>query len=154
MPKTYPYNSPPYTYIYISNLPQQFSIIIIIYTQVDSFQNIWVTLVNMQCVFIPFLYAFIAYISNCNISSYVQCMYFVFLSHIASAFVNPNRRPPTVCVPHRRHIIGQYVTIHGDVISHVNMTGAGVEDGGEYSCIAENRAGKVSHSARLNIYGT
>lgn len=27
------------------------------------------------------------------------------------------------------------------------------EDGGEYECIAENRAGKTSHSARLNIYG-
>jgi hypothetical protein len=28
-----------------------------------------------------------------------------------------------------------------------------VEDGGEYSCVAENRAGKVFHSARLNVYG-
>ncbi|VEN52804.1 unnamed protein product, partial [Callosobruchus maculatus] len=28
-----------------------------------------------------------------------------------------------------------------------------VEDGGEYTCTAENRAGKTSHSARLNIYG-
>ncbi|XP_017775727.1 PREDICTED: Down syndrome cell adhesion molecule-like protein Dscam2 [Nicrophorus vespilloides] len=28
-----------------------------------------------------------------------------------------------------------------------------VEDGGEYTCSAENRAGKTSHSARLNIYG-
>ena len=27
------------------------------------------------------------------------------------------------------------------------------EDGGEYECIAENRAGRTSHSARLNIYG-
>lgn len=51
-------------------------------------------------------------------------------------------------------MIGQYVTVHGDVISHVNITHVMVEDGGEYSCIAENRAGKVSHSARLNIYGT
>ncbi|GAB0100349.1 Down syndrome cell adhesion molecule-like protein Dscam2 [Sergentomyia squamirostris] len=52
-----------------------------------------------------------------------------------------------------RFLIGQYVTVHGDVISHVNISHVMVEDGGEYSCIAENRAGKISHSARLNIYG-
>lgn len=50
-------------------------------------------------------------------------------------------------------MIGQYVTVHGDVISHVNISHVMVEDGGEYSCVAENRAGKVTHSARLNIYG-
>lgn len=52
-----------------------------------------------------------------------------------------------------RFLIGQYVTVHGDVISHVNITHVMVEDGGEYSCKAENRAGKTKHSARLNIYG-
>lgn len=52
-----------------------------------------------------------------------------------------------------RFLIGQYVTIHGDVISHVNISHVMVEDGGEYSCIASNRAGKISHSARLNVYG-
>lgn len=52
-----------------------------------------------------------------------------------------------------RFLIGQYVTIHGDVISHVNISHVMVEDGGEYSCVASNRAGKVSHSARLNVYG-
>lgn len=52
-----------------------------------------------------------------------------------------------------RFLIGQYVTIHGDVISHVNISHVMVEDGGEYSCTASNRAGKVSHSARLNVYG-
>lgn len=50
-------------------------------------------------------------------------------------------------------MIGQYVTVHGDVISHVNITNVMVEDGGEYSCVAENRAGKIGHSARLNVYG-
>lgn len=50
-------------------------------------------------------------------------------------------------------MIGQYITVHGDVISHVNISHVMVEDGGEYSCIADNRAGKVSHSARLNVYG-
>lgn len=43
--------------------------------------------------------------------------------------------------------------MHGDVISHVNISHVMVEDGGEYTCTAENRAGKTSHSARLNIYG-
>lgn len=52
-----------------------------------------------------------------------------------------------------RYIMGQYVTMHGDVISHVNISNVAVEDGGEYACIAENRAGKASHSARLNVYG-
>ncbi|XP_055378995.1 cell adhesion molecule Dscam2 isoform X4 [Condylostylus longicornis] len=52
-----------------------------------------------------------------------------------------------------RFMIGQYVTVQGDVISHVNISHVMVEDGGEYACIAENRAGKVTHSARLNIYG-
>ncbi|XP_074032455.1 Down syndrome cell adhesion molecule 2 isoform X3 [Leptinotarsa decemlineata] len=54
---------------------------------------------------------------------------------------------------HGRFVIGQYVTVHGDVISHVNISNVMVEDGGEYTCTAENRAGKSSHSARLNIYG-
>lgn len=52
-----------------------------------------------------------------------------------------------------RFVIGQYVTVHGDVISHVNISQVQVEDGGEYTCTAENRAGKSSHSARLNVYG-
>jgi Down syndrome cell adhesion molecule-like protein 1 len=51
-------------------------------------------------------------------------------------------------------MIGQYVTAHGDVIAHVNISRVMVEDGGEYSCIVENRAGRTSHSARLNVYGT
>ncbi|CAH1181312.1 unnamed protein product [Phyllotreta striolata] len=54
---------------------------------------------------------------------------------------------------HGRFVIGQYVTVHGDVISHVNISHVMVEDGGEYMCTAENRAGQSSHSARLNIYG-
>uniref|UniRef100_A0A1B0A6X4 Ig-like domain-containing protein n=1 Tax=Glossina pallidipes TaxID=7398 RepID=A0A1B0A6X4_GLOPL len=53
-----------------------------------------------------------------------------------------------------KFMIGQYITVHGDVISHVNISHVMVEDGGEYACIAENRAGKVQHAARLNIYVT
>ncbi|XP_070070777.1 cell adhesion molecule Dscam2 isoform X4 [Drosophila takahashii] len=52
-----------------------------------------------------------------------------------------------------RFMIGQYITVHGDVISHVNISHVMVEDGGEYACNAENRAGRVQHAARLNIYG-
>ncbi|XP_012218067.1 cell adhesion molecule Dscam2-like isoform X2 [Linepithema humile] len=52
-----------------------------------------------------------------------------------------------------RLLIGQYVTVYGDVISHVNITAVKPEDGGEYECIASSRAGDARHSARLNIYG-
>ncbi|KAE8748709.1 hypothetical protein FOCC_FOCC004512 [Frankliniella occidentalis] len=52
-----------------------------------------------------------------------------------------------------RFLIGQYVTVHGDVISHVNISHVTVEDGGEYRCVAENRAGRAHHAARLNVYG-
>ncbi|XP_047479361.1 Down syndrome cell adhesion molecule-like protein Dscam2 [Penaeus chinensis] len=48
---------------------------------------------------------------------------------------------------------GQYVSAHGDVISHVNISSVHVTDGGTYSCTAENSAGKIVHSARLNVYG-
>lgn len=50
-------------------------------------------------------------------------------------------------------MIGQYVTVHGDVISHVNISAVRVEDGGEYTCSAVNRVAKAHHAARLNIYG-
>jgi hypothetical protein len=50
-------------------------------------------------------------------------------------------------------MIGQYVTLSSDVVSHVNITNVKPDDGGEYSCIAKSRAGESSHSARLNIYG-
>lgn len=50
-------------------------------------------------------------------------------------------------------MIGQYVTVFGDVISHVNISTVKSEDGGEYECIAKSRAGQMSHAARLNIYG-
>ncbi|KAK6619885.1 hypothetical protein RUM44_006285 [Polyplax serrata] len=52
-----------------------------------------------------------------------------------------------------RLIIGQYVTVFGDVVSHVNVSSVKAEDGGEYECVAENKAGKSSHSAWLNVYG-
>ena len=50
-------------------------------------------------------------------------------------------------------MIGQYVSAHGDVISHVNISSVQVSDGGSYTCTAKNEAGEESHSARLNVYG-
>ena len=38
-----------------------------------------------------------------------------------------------------RFMIGQYVTVHGDVISHLNISSVKVEDGGLYGCEATNR---------------
>lgn len=52
-----------------------------------------------------------------------------------------------------RVMIGQYVTVFGDVVSHVNISNVKAEDGGEYECEAVNRAGVAKHQARLNIYG-
>lgn len=52
-----------------------------------------------------------------------------------------------------RILIGQYVTVYGDVISHVNISSVKSEDSGEYQCTAASRAGETSHSARLNVYG-
>lgn len=49
--------------------------------------------------------------------------------------------------------MGQYVTIHDDVISHVNISNLKEEDGGEYTCTARNSVSQVSHSARINVYG-
>lgn len=78
--------------------------------------------------------------------------YYIFVAVAFAAFVFCNSLFVSVSLI-SRFMIGQYVTVHGDVISHVNITHVMVEDGGEYSCVAENRAGKLTHSARLNVYG-
>ncbi|XP_059350890.1 cell adhesion molecule Dscam2-like isoform X2 [Daphnia carinata] len=54
-----------------------------------------------------------------------------------------------------RYFLGQQQqTGHGDlVVAHLNITHVRVEDGGNYKCIAENRVGRVEHSANLHIYG-
>ncbi|KAA0202807.1 hypothetical protein HAZT_HAZT010652 [Hyalella azteca] len=49
--------------------------------------------------------------------------------------------------------MGQYVSAHGDVISHVDISSVRVADGGLYQCTAHNTAGQAHHSARLNVYG-
>lgn len=45
------------------------------------------------------------------------------------------------------------MTLHGDVISHVNISNVQVEDGGIYQCTATNRVGETSHSADMRVYG-
>ncbi|XP_050438975.1 cell adhesion molecule Dscam2-like isoform X2 [Adelges cooleyi] len=52
-----------------------------------------------------------------------------------------------------RVAVSQYVTEVGEVISHFNITKVQVEDGGMYECVATNRAGMVSHSAKLQVHG-
>ncbi|KAJ1530753.1 hypothetical protein ONE63_005607 [Megalurothrips usitatus] len=52
-----------------------------------------------------------------------------------------------------RFVIGQYMTLHGDVISHVNISNVQVEDGGIYQCVASNRVGEARHSADMRVYG-
>ncbi|KAL1110190.1 hypothetical protein AAG570_008267 [Ranatra chinensis] len=52
-----------------------------------------------------------------------------------------------------RFVIGQYVTPHGDVISHVNISNVHVEDGGIYQCKASNRVGDTAHQAEMRVYG-
>ena len=52
-------------------------------------------------------------------------------------------------------MIGQYVTVHGDVISHLNISQAQVEDGGLYGCKATNRYSVILQTMMyvgLNFY--
>ncbi|KAJ8967482.1 hypothetical protein NQ314_002796 [Rhamnusium bicolor] len=49
--------------------------------------------------------------------------------------------------------IGQYVTVNGDVISHLNITSIHTNDGGLYRCVASSKVGSADHSARINVYG-
>ncbi|KAF2367991.1 Immunoglobulin I-set [Trinorchestia longiramus] len=64
------------------------------------------------------------------------------------------RCSPTSCLMELfRFLMGQFVSSHGDVISHVNISSVRVADGGLYRCMAQNTAGQVHHSARLNVYG-
>jgi hypothetical protein len=51
-----------------------------------------------------------------------------------------------------RYSVGSYRQFT-ETVSHVNITSVRVEDGGAYQCTAFNLLGRLSHSARLNIYG-
>ncbi|CAL4061193.1 unnamed protein product, partial [Meganyctiphanes norvegica] len=52
-----------------------------------------------------------------------------------------------------RLVVGQFVNMEGDVISHVNISSVSVRDGGLYRCTAANSVGNTRHQARLNVYG-
>ncbi|XP_048522441.1 Down syndrome cell adhesion molecule-like protein Dscam2 [Dendroctonus ponderosae] len=52
-----------------------------------------------------------------------------------------------------RFQIGQYVTVNGDIVSHLNITGIHTNDGGLYRCNANSKVGSADHSARINVYG-
>ncbi|XP_055947649.1 cell adhesion molecule Dscam2-like isoform X2 [Argiope bruennichi] len=52
-----------------------------------------------------------------------------------------------------RFRVGDYVTSDGHVMSYVNVTDIHVEDGGEYTCSAENAVSSVRHTARIDVYG-
>ncbi|XP_050081296.1 cell adhesion molecule Dscam2 isoform X47 [Anopheles maculipalpis] len=52
-----------------------------------------------------------------------------------------------------RYQVGQYVTVNGDVVSHLNITSIHSNDGGLYKCMASSKVGVAEHSAKLNVYG-
>ncbi|XP_042237769.1 Down syndrome cell adhesion molecule-like protein Dscam2 isoform X9 [Homarus americanus] len=49
--------------------------------------------------------------------------------------------------------VGQYVTVNGEVVSHLNISAVHTNDGGLYACVASSTVGSVKHAARLNVYG-
>lgn len=51
-------------------------------------------------------------------------------------------------------LVSTYLSNHGDVFSYINITSVDVKDSGLYSCEAYNDAGRVTHSRRLNVFGT
>ncbi|XP_055624204.1 cell adhesion molecule Dscam2 isoform X46 [Toxorhynchites rutilus septentrionalis] len=52
-----------------------------------------------------------------------------------------------------RYQVGQYVTVNGDVVSHLNISSIHSNDGGLYKCTASSKVGVAEHSAKLNVYG-
>lgn len=45
------------------------------------------------------------------------------------------------------------MTVNGDVVSHLNITGIHTHDGGLYRCSANSKVGSADHSARISVYG-
>ncbi|KAJ2948220.1 hypothetical protein O0L34_g10030 [Tuta absoluta] len=50
--------------------------------------------------------------------------------------------------------VSQFMSQNGDVVSYLNITSVRPEDGGRYTCRAQNSRGSVEHSTRLNVYGS
>ncbi|XP_023234043.1 Down syndrome cell adhesion molecule homolog [Centruroides sculpturatus] len=57
-------------------------------------------------------------------------------------------------IPEAYHIrIGDYVSDERTVNSYVNISSLKIEDGGIYTCIAQNDVGSKLYSSKLNVYG-
>ena len=55
---------------------------------------------------------------------------------------------------HRRGpSIGSWVDMGGHVVGQVNMSSVTAHDGGLYQCTASSDVGRVTHMARLNVFG-
>ncbi|GIZ02798.1 down syndrome cell adhesion molecule-like protein Dscam2 [Caerostris extrusa] len=48
---------------------------------------------------------------------------------------------------------GDFVSVHAEVVSFVNVSSARSEDGGVHECRAQNEAGSVSHKERVDVLG-
>nr|ASU04347.1 Dscam5 [Mesobuthus martensii] len=58
-------------------------------------------------------------------------------------------------IPEAYHIrIGDYVSDERTVNSYVNISSLKIEDGGIYTCIAQNDVGSKLYSSKLNVYGS
>lgn len=52
-----------------------------------------------------------------------------------------------------RYRMREYVDSHGKMVSYLNVSNVQIGDGGEYRCIASNKAGKFHHSAKIHVVG-
>jgi Immunoglobulin I-set domain len=66
----------------------------------------------------------------------------IIQSHISAYYVS---------IPRYRQ--SQYVTSYDDVISQLNVSHVTDRDGGHYSCLAENKAGSITHTAEMRVFG-
>ncbi|KAL5020556.1 hypothetical protein ScPMuIL_003448 [Solemya velum] len=56
-------------------------------------------------------------------------------------------------VPSAHVRVGSVALENGNVVSYVNISSVTIQDGGEYTCTADNGVGKVEYTAKLNVYG-
>jgi hypothetical protein len=60
---------------------------------------------------------------------------------------------PILDLPLSHHYLINQYNEQEFTTAFLNISNANVDDGGRYSCVAENNLGRAVHSARLNIYG-